>query len=126
MPLAEEIAAFRRFNRFHTRLVGALNHRLAYAEVSLPEARVIWELANAAQAPAAQELAGALALDPGHLSRVIGGLERRGLLARAADPADRRRRVLTLTAAGRALFRAMDEASSAEAAARLEIGRAHV
>ncbi len=119
MALAEQVAAVRRFNRFHTRLVGALGPRLAYADVSLPEARVVWELSQAPAGTAAKDLSAALSVDPGYLSRLIGRLERRGLVARAADGADARRRILSLTEVGRALMREMDAASAAEVEALL-------
>jgi DNA-binding MarR family transcriptional regulator len=44
-------------------------------------------------------------LDKMQVSRAVARLEGAGLLAREADSADRRARVLRLTAAGRALFR---------------------
>ena len=44
---ADRVAAFRHFNRFHTRLVGALNEHLLSSEHGLAEARVLYELANA-------------------------------------------------------------------------------
>jgi len=44
-------------------------------------------------------------LDKMQVSRAVARLERDGLIARAADPADRRNHLLHLTAAGRALYR---------------------
>jgi len=118
-PVApEHIAAVRRFNRFHTRLVGALNEHLLTSDYSLPQARVIYELANpcAGAPPSASELAALLRMDPGYLSRLLGGLEAQGLLAREPTPGAPRRLGITLTAEGRRVFDRLNAASAAEVA----------
>lgn len=45
-------------------------------------------------------LADRLGSDPPYLTIVVTDLERRGLVRRARDPADRRRKIVSLTAAG--------------------------
>ena len=42
----EDVAAVRRFNRFHTRLVGALNERMLATDYTLAQVRILYELAN--------------------------------------------------------------------------------
>lgn len=118
---AEHAQAFRQFNRFHTRLVGALAGSLLRSGLALPQARLLYELA---QAPAdggltASRLAQGLGLNPGYLSRLITGLEADGLLLRRPAPDHARRLVLALTPRGRRVFRQLDAASAAEAASRL-------
>jgi DNA-binding MarR family transcriptional regulator len=49
------------------------------------------------------QLADLIAVDPRNAVPLIDSLAERGLLAREVDPADRRRRVLTLTARGQKL-----------------------
>ena len=49
------------------------------------------------------QLADLIAVDPRNAVPLIDGLAERGLLAREVDPADRRRRVLTLTPRGQRL-----------------------
>lgn len=49
------------------------------------------------------QLAGLLHVDPGTVSAALNRLENKGLLERRPEPRDRRRTVLGLTAAGRAL-----------------------
>jgi len=44
MTLTDEV---RSFNRFYTREIGLLNRRLPATDLSLPEARVLYELAHA-------------------------------------------------------------------------------
>ena len=44
MTLIDEVRAF---NRFYTREIGLLNRRLPATDLTLPEARVLYELAHA-------------------------------------------------------------------------------
>ena len=111
--LAGRIDAVRRFNRFYTRKIGVLEERLLRSPFSLAEARVVYELGQRPTATAG-ELARELVLDPGYLSRLVGGLEQRAIVARAPTPSDGRQTVLTLTTAGRRAFAALDAQSAAQ------------
>lgn len=115
----ERVAAVRRFNRFYTQKIGVLQEGLLDSAFSLAEARVLYELAHRKN-PIARELERELRLDPGYLSRILRGFQRRGLIGRSASSADRRRRELSLTAAGRAAFAPLDDAARAEIGALLE------
>ena len=114
----DRIAAVRRFNRFHTRLVGALNDRMLGSDYSLSQLRILYEIANAPgdAPPAATELAGDLAMDAGYLSRLLSGMERDGLIERAPAPENAKRLTLSLTAQGRAVFNGLNAASAREVA----------
>ena len=68
--LAPSAAAFRRFNRAYTRFLGTLNDHYLRTEYSLAEGRVLYELATHSR-PQAKEIAEALGLDPGYLSRIL-------------------------------------------------------
>ena len=70
-----------------------------------------------AQGPAAQrELAAALRIQPSNIVALLDELERRELLERSPDPADRRRHRVELTESGRrTLERAAKAARAAEA-----------
>lgn len=118
----DPIAAIRRFNRFYTRLVGALDEHLLSSELSLPQVRVLYEVANAPpDAPlSANELAEFLRVDTGYLSRLIAGLEAGGLIARAPSAANTRRLELRLTPAGGEVFARLNAASASEVAALIE------
>jgi DNA-binding MarR family transcriptional regulator/GNAT superfamily N-acetyltransferase len=105
--LLERVEAARRFNRFYTRQIGALEETLLQSPFSLVQARVIYELAHA-DSPTATRLGTALGLDPGYLSRILGAFEKRGLVARAPSASDGRQNLLTLTEAGRAAFATLD------------------
>lgn len=111
------IAAVRRFNRFYTQRAGVLAPYLGSA-LSLTEVRVLYELAHR-EAPVASELARALGLDGGYLSRILKRFEQAGWLARAPSAADARQSLLTLTEAGQAVLAPLQQRSCDEAAALL-------
>ncbi|HZS84086.1 MAG TPA: bifunctional helix-turn-helix transcriptional regulator/GNAT family N-acetyltransferase [Stellaceae bacterium] len=116
--LEHRIALMRRFNRFYTAKIGVLREGLLDSAFPLPEARVLYELANR-ERPVAAELAKDLGLDPGYLSRILRGFERRGLLSRQPSPEDGRRSLLSLTEAGRQAFAPLDARSRSEIGAML-------
>lgn len=98
--LDRAVARVRRFNRFHTRLVGALDKGHLQSAYNLPEARVLYELAHRDR-PSAVDLTRLLRLDPGYLSRLLRSLIRRDLVTAITHEGDARRRVLRLTPHGR-------------------------
>jgi DNA-binding MarR family transcriptional regulator len=59
-------------------------------------------------------------IDRSDLHALMTELERDGLIARVRDPEDRRRNIVTLTAAGKALLRRLDKRVDAAQAALLE------
>jgi DNA-binding MarR family transcriptional regulator/GNAT superfamily N-acetyltransferase len=105
--LPARITRVRRFNRFYTRQVGALDEGHLHSTFSLAEARVIYEIANT-ESPTASDLGRELLMDAGYLSRLLGGLERKGLVQRATSKEDRRRSILRLTSTGRSTFDELD------------------
>lgn len=119
--MTDPVAAFRGFNRFHTRLVGALNEHLLASDFSLPQVRVLYEVACAPQnqPPSARDLGEALRMDAGYLSRLVTGLVEAGLIDRQPSPENAKRLTLRLTEAGRAVFAKLDATSAAEAGALL-------
>ena len=109
----------RRFSRFWTREIGLLHEGLLDTPHSLTEARVIYELGQVPETTATA-LAYSLALDPGHLSRVLAGLEASGLVSRRRSPADGRAQLISLARAGRAAFAVLDRRSAEQASELLE------
>ena len=116
--LAPSTAAFRSFNRTYTRFLGTLNNHYLSTEYSLAEGRVMYELATHPGVQA-KEIAEALGLDPGYLSRILRRLERLGLIARATSEDDKRASNLTLTADGRAAVRTLNKRADTQAHAVL-------
>lgn len=101
---AREIRAF---NRFYTRKIGVLAEDLLDSPFSLAEARVLYELAQRQQ-PTALDLREATDLDQGYLSRILGRLEREGLIVKKEVAGDGRARSLHLTTKGRTTFSRLD------------------
>ncbi|WP_307786210.1 MarR family transcriptional regulator [Rathayibacter sp. SD072] len=64
-------------------------------------------------------LAATASVTPSHLSRIVGRLEKRGLLARSTDPSDARRTLARLTAAGARLLAEVEPGYVAEVRARV-------
>lgn len=118
----DRVASFREFNRFHTRLVGALNEHLLASDYTLPQVRVLYEVANAPakMPPSARDLGEALGMDTGYLSRIVKGLEGDGLIERVPSEQNAKRLALTLSETGRAVFDGLNAASASEAAAMLK------
>jgi DNA-binding MarR family transcriptional regulator/GNAT superfamily N-acetyltransferase len=109
MPNASD--AIRRFNRFYTREIGVLDGNLLQSGFSLAEARIIYELAQAPET-SATDIGEKLKLDRGYLSRMLRAFQRKRLISRKTDAADRRRSHLSLTEKGRTTFRQLDRRSS--------------
>jgi DNA-binding MarR family transcriptional regulator/N-acetylglutamate synthase-like GNAT family acetyltransferase len=113
-----QIDAVRRFNRYYTRRIGALRRGLAGSPFPLPEARVLYELAQRGSATAT-EIRSDLALDAGYLSRLLRGLRQRGLVRAAASAKDARASVLSLTAKGAKQFSQLDQRTREQVAEML-------
>jgi len=64
-----------------------------------------------------RELGAALVTDPPYITVIVDDLEKRGLVAREVNPADRRSKLVRITAAGRTVARQADEIQSTPPAA---------
>ena len=115
---AARIGAVRRFNRFYTRQIGVLRKGFLGSAFSLAEARVLYELMRR-RSLTASEIASALDLDQGYLSRVLRSFEKRGLIRRMPSAADARQSHLSLTAKGRRAFAPLERRSQQDAGAML-------
>jgi DNA-binding MarR family transcriptional regulator/GNAT superfamily N-acetyltransferase len=113
MTLTDEV---RSFNRFYTLKIRLLNRSLPATDLSLPEARVLYELAQAPEpGRTAAEIGRALRMDKAHLSRIVARFRARGLAHFEVSPEHRKHRLLSLTDTGRKVF------AAAEAAARAQV-----
>jgi len=92
-----------------------LQERAYRSPFSLAAVRVLYELAHRTR-PTATELGRELGLDPGYLSRMLRGFEKRGLVARARSETDARQQHLTLTAQGRKAFTPLEARAHADVA----------
>ncbi len=112
------IRVVREFNRAYTNVIGLLRSRYLDSAYSLTEARLLFELAQADQAEIAA-LRQAVDIDPGYLSRILARFAADGLITREPSAADARRRVISLTETGRAIFQLLDQRSTEQIAALL-------
>ncbi|MER8510257.1 MarR family transcriptional regulator [Mesorhizobium sp. M0199] len=137
------VAEIRCFNRFYTRLIGLLDLTLTHSAYTLGEARLLFELGDRSRAaansggeagflarafhldlgPAASEIAAELRLDPAYVTRILRRFAAAGLTEIRTDPADRRRRILSLTARGSAELARLQAATDRDLA-RLTAGLA--
>ena len=117
VDLASEVRAVRQFNRFFTRRIGVLREGLLHSPYSLAEARVLIEVSRGGAT--ATDISRELGLDPGHLSRVLAGLENQGLVDRVRSESDGRQRLLSVTPEGEAAVAMLDERSREEVAGML-------
>jgi len=107
--LAQDVDAIRRFNRFYTRQIGVLQEKLLRSPFSLTEGRVLYEIGfhgdtgtPRAMAPTAVDVARALGIDGGYLSRILQRFARRRLITRTTSDTDARQAHLALTKRGHA------------------------
>lgn len=110
------VAALRRFNRSYTRFAGLLGPRYNGSDLSLAEARALYEIAHGVAL--ASDIQETLGLDAGYVSRIIRGFQTRGWITRGRG-ADARQRPIELTPAGRDAFETLDRTTHARAADQL-------
>ena len=108
MGAVEDVRAF---NRFYTRVIGLLEEGLLATPYSLTEARVLFELARQDRT-ALSELRGAMSIDAGYLSRILGRFDADGLVRRRRAPTDARQQVIELTGRGKSVARTLDARSA--------------
>lgn len=135
------VTQIRHFNRFYTRTVGLLDETLTQSAFTLTEARVLFELGHHSSpaapeiagergflagtfrlenGPAASEIAGQLRVDAAYLTRILRKFAGEGLIEARTDPADRRRRVLSLTSRGEAALASLQAAADRDTARLIE------
>src|SRR5215207_5066618 len=116
--MPDDVALVRRFNRTVTERIGALEESFLGRDRPLGASRLLWEVGE--DGADLHELRYRLGLDSGYASRLLRRLEDDGLVVVEAHTADRRRRKVRLTAAGRAEVRELDRLSDVAAAAMLD------
>lgn len=116
MPEDPHTATLRRFNRTYTQRIGALDESFLGTGRPLNVSRLLFEIGP--DGATVRELRDRLDLDSGYVTRLLRRLTDDGLVDVHPDPADRRRRVATLTRAGERSWRELDDRSE-ELASRL-------
>ena len=105
--MEQAIASIRRFNRFFTRFVGALDDDFLDTGMTLAEARILFEVAKS-ESCFADDVQRSLDLDAGFVSRVLRRFEGRRWIKRSQTDTDGRRRSIRLTTLGRRHFEQLD------------------
>jgi len=114
------VSAVRRFSRYYTRRIGVLEDSLLGSSLTLPQARLLYEITQCDEGTATPgEMASLLGLDAGYVSRLVAALEAQRLVVREPSASDARRVVLRLTDDGHTVFTAIDDRSRGEVAALL-------
>lgn len=115
-----QIEKFRRFFRAFTQKLRMLDEHLDGAKLSLTEANII-EAIGRETILTSKALCARLRLDPGYVSRILAGFEKRELVHKRASATDRRSIDIVLTAKGRKLYDHL-EVSTGEAIGRMLVG----
>ena len=109
------VQAFRRFNRFYTRVLGLFNRRLFNTPLTLAQARILFEI-RAAPGVAAARLSQDLGMDRGQLSRILSRLLGQNLIQRKGTPGGRKTLPLFPTALGKKVLAQIENAADRHAA----------
>lgn len=109
--MASDVDVLRHFNRSWTQRIGALDESFLGSGRPLGPSRLLFEIGTSPGGAVVRELRDRLGLDSGYLSRLLRQLEADGLVRVGADPSDRRRRVATLTPAGRKAWARLEDRS---------------
>ena len=112
----DAVDTLRRFNRSYTPRVGVLDDSFLDTGRPLAAARLLFEIGLGPVT--VHELRRRTGADSGYVSRLLRNLEGDGLVEMRIDPADRRRRVATLTSDGETAWNELDQRSD-EIARRL-------
>jgi len=117
--VSEPVDVVRRFNRSYTQRIGVLEDSFLGMGMPLGPARLLYEIGlpvEASGVPATtQVLRERLGLDSGYLSRLLRRLEKDGLVRVTPDRDDRRRRQVSLTAAGGERWKELERRSEDQA-----------
>ncbi|MBI6551154.1 bifunctional helix-turn-helix transcriptional regulator/GNAT family N-acetyltransferase [Pseudomonas veronii] len=116
--LVQRAGIVRGFNRFYTHQIGVLQEHLLQSDFSLTEIRVMYELSSRGDLTSA-DLRQMLSLDAGYLSRLISGLEKKGLIQKVRSITDARAVQLHLSDLGRSVLAPLEEKTQQEVMALL-------
>ena len=104
------VSEVRAFNRFYTGQIGLLEEQFADGPLTLPEARVLYEI-DARGHTTARDLLRQLRMDRGYLSRILRKFADAELTAISPTPGDRRSNTLALTSDGDIIVERLNQRS---------------
>jgi DNA-binding MarR family transcriptional regulator/GNAT superfamily N-acetyltransferase len=108
----DPVTAVRRFNRFYTSAIGVLDKHYLGSPYTVAEGRTLFEIAIG-DGVTPKRVSEITRIDPGYLSRIVGRLERDGMVARQRSAADGRSVELRLTPEGVQMFSGFNLRSAA-------------
>ncbi len=111
MKITEQIEQVREFNRFYTKVLGVLDHKMLNTSCSLPESRLLFELSRS-KPVTASDLVKELRMDPAYMSRILKKFESDGYIVKMPSETDARKQLLSLTDNGNSLFMQLQEATN--------------
>lgn len=103
-----DVQKIRDFNRYYARVLGIFDKKFLGMDFSVTEVRLIGEIGRDPERTAG-ELAAYLSIDKGYMSRIMQGLEKKGLILRERSETDAREKILRLTEEGRKLNQVLEE-----------------
>lgn len=109
--MSEPVAEIRTFNRFYTHIIGLLDEHLTDSPFSLPEARILYELASNDTVKTAADLSRILDMDTAQISRILARFKARQLVSSTVSTDHAKLRILSLTPEGQAAFAALDRSA---------------
>lgn len=114
IEIMNHIAHIRAFNRDYTVRLGLLDKSYLGSGQTLTQIRVLQEVFFAGnEGVSARDIALRINADEGYMSRILKGFETKGWLERKPDVLDARRKLLTLTETGQAVYEPLSAASAA-------------
>lgn len=115
----DDIAKIRAFNRFYTQRMGLFSPDYGGSGMNLTALRIFYEI-GAQDGATARQIARALDLDEGYISRILKGFERSGWISRKPSERDARQKQLKLTDTGRRKFHEFVDRMAVEVQKRLD------
>ena len=103
-------STLRQFNRTYTQRIGVLEESYLGTGRPLNASRLLFEIGSAGTVTI-RDLRDRLGLDSGYVTRMLARLDSENLVRLRPDPADGRRRIVELTAKGRAAVAELEERS---------------
>ena len=107
------IEQVRIFNRFYTREIGLLTEHLLGSDLTLAEARVLYELAQSREQTAA-DIIRSLGMDKAHISRIVARFQNAGLVKSRVSPEHGKHKLLSLTAMGKKAFKQLNDGTESQ------------
>lgn len=105
------ISDIRSFNRYYTSIIGVLDKHFLNSRLSLPEARVLFEIRNN-RLCTSKAIISSIKIDRGYLSRILKNFEFKKIIIKKRCRTDSRNIFLKLTAKGRKLLECLSAAQN--------------